>query len=145
MSAPLALFEYRHVVRQDEIDQLGHVNNLNYLHWTQDAANAHSTALGWPTARYLELGAGWVVSTHEIQYQLPAFLGDEIIVQTWVVDMKKVASLRRFAILRAADRSRMATAATNFAFVDFRTGRLKFIPREVADAYPLIPDLPAAK
>lgn len=132
-----AIFEYRHIVREDEIDELGHVNNLYYLHWTQAAATAHSDSLGWPANRYLALQSGWVVRTHEIEYLLPAIAGEEILVQTWVADMKKVSSLRRFLILRAADQARLAVAATNFAYIDYRTARLSWVPAEVAQAYPI--------
>ena len=44
-----AIYCHSHVVRDDEIDGLGHVNNLHYLKWMQDAAVAHSAAQGWPT------------------------------------------------------------------------------------------------
>lgn len=133
------VFEYRHTVHADEIDELRHVNNLQYLAWTQSAATAHSAALGWPTSRYLEQQSGWVVRTHEIEYFLPAFEGEEIVIQTWVADMKKVSSLRRFIIRRAADGVRLAIAATNFAYIDFGTGRLCWVPKDVAAAYPMVP------
>jgi acyl-CoA thioester hydrolase len=39
----------------------------------QDIAIEHSAAAGWPMARYVELGAGWVVRSHFIEYLRPAF------------------------------------------------------------------------
>jgi len=63
-----AVFEYHHTVLESEIDGQGHVNNLEYLKWMQDAAVAHSTAQGWPTARYKEEGAGFVARSHNIEY-----------------------------------------------------------------------------
>lgn len=140
--APGALFEYRHVVSPEEIDGLAHANNLAYLKWMQSAAIAHSDAGGWPAARYVELRAGWVVRSHQIEYLQPALAGDEIIVRTWVADMKKISSLRRYVILRAADEARLATAATNWAFIDFQTRRLTRIPDVVASAFTLLPDVP---
>jgi len=44
------IYEYRHLVTAEEIDGLGHVNNVIYLKWLQDAAVAHSTANGWSAA-----------------------------------------------------------------------------------------------
>ena len=56
-----ARFEHHRTVRDDEIDFLGHVNNIVYLRWMLDAAIAHSTVQGWPNDRYFKMGSGWVV------------------------------------------------------------------------------------
>mgnify|MGYP003526290200 CR=1 FL=1 len=82
-----AVFEYQHQVTEAEIDGVGHVNNLAYLRWMQDAAVAHSAAQGWPAKAYYDLGQGWVVRSHFIEYLVPAFAGDEIVVRTWVAAM----------------------------------------------------------
>ena len=39
-------FELRHKVASDEIDGLGHVNNLIYLGWFMNAAAGHTAACG---------------------------------------------------------------------------------------------------
>jgi acyl-CoA thioester hydrolase len=131
-----AVFEYRHTVRPDEIDPLGHANNVVYLEWMQAAAVAHSARQGWPGEAYRRLGRGWVVRSHHIEYRQPAVAGDEIVVRTWVATMKKVSSLRRFQILR--DRETLAVAETNWAFVDYATNRPVRIPPEVAQAFQIV-------
>lgn len=135
-----AIYEHRLRVQDDEIDGLKHANNLVYLQWMQDAAIAHSNAVGWTAQRYRESRAGWVVRSHQIEYYRPALAGDEIIVRTWVVDMKPFTSLRRFHILRAADEAKLATAATNWAFINYETGRLARVPEIVSSAFILLPD-----
>jgi acyl-CoA thioester hydrolase len=136
---PAIFLDERHVV-SSEIDLMGHVNNIEYLRWTQRAAVRHSDAQGWTTEDYLRLGQGWVVRSHQIEYRQPALLGDAIIVRTWVADMKKVTSLRRFQILRATDHILLAEAATNWAFVNFQTGSLCRIPNEVRSAFEVVAD-----
>lgn len=133
-----AVFEFRREVRAADIDGLGHVNNLVYLQWMQSAAVAHSDAQGWPLERYRTLRAGWVVRSHQIEYLQPAFADHGVIVRTWVADMKKISSLRRYHILRDTDGVVLATAATNWAFIDFDTGKLTRIPAEVAEAFELV-------
>src|SRR5438477_13055366 len=126
-----AIFEYPHVVTDAEIDDvLRHVNNLAYLKWMQSAAMAHSAAQGWPTEAYLKLGAGWVVRSHEIEYRSPALPGDEIIVRTWVADLGKATSLRRYHIVRAvgAQETILAVAATDWAFIQFANHLPRRIP-----------------
>lgn len=135
-----AIFEYRHVVRREEADELGHVSNLFYLKWMQSAAFGHSAAQGWGMDEYRAVNAGWVVRSHQIEYLRPAFPGDEIVVRTWIADLKKMTSLRRYEILRPADDVRLAVAATNWAFIDFATHRLRRVLPEVAGAFEVVPD-----
>jgi acyl-CoA thioester hydrolase len=132
------IFFHSHVIQAGEIDSMGHANNVFYVAWLQDAAVAHSAAQGWPGPRYRELGQGWVVRSHAIEYLLPAFGGDHVVVETWVATMKKVTSLRRYRIVRSGDGALLATAETNWAFVDLTTGKPVRIPPEVGRAFVVV-------
>ncbi len=132
------IFFYPHAVEASEIDALEHVNNVVYMGWMQAAAVAHSDAQGWPEWRYRELGQGWIVRSHAIEYLLPAFAGDHVAVETWVATMKKVTSLRRYRIVRRGDGALLATAETNWAFVDLTTGKPVRIPPEVEKAFVVV-------
>ncbi len=138
---PPTAFEWRHVVQPDELDELNHANNLEYLKWMLAAATAHSDAVGWTLQKHLELQGGWVVRTHQIEYLLPAHAGEEVVIRTWVADMKWMSSLRRYVLMRASDNARLAVAATNWAFIDFRNGKLSRVPAEVSTAFEVIPDV----
>lgn len=143
-----AVFHFAHRVTDDELDVvIHHVNNLVYLKWMQWAAVEHSAAQGWSADRHRELGAGWVVRSHQIEYLQPAFAGDDIVVRTWVADLKKVTSLRRFRIVRvSADKETvLAVAATDWAFIHFATHQLKRIPAEVSSAFEVVGDDPDAR
>ena len=133
-----AIFEYLHAVTPEEIDELGHVNNIRYLNWMQRAAVSHSDVQGWTTADYYRIGMGWVVRSHQIEYLQPALPGDSIVVRTWVADLKKVTSLRRFEIRRPADDTLLAQASTNWAFINFQTRTLCRIPPEVSSAFEVV-------
>lgn len=135
-----AIFEDRRIVVPEEIDELGHVNNIVYLRWTQRAAVRHSDAQGWSTADYKRLGQGWVVRSHSIEYLQPAYVGEEILVRTWVSDMKRVTSTRQFEILRPTDNVLLAKAATNWAFINFQSGTLCRIPAEVSGKFEIPTD-----
>ena len=132
------IYEHLHTVGADEIDPLGHANNVAYVEWMQSAALAHSAAQGWPGETYRELGSGWVVRSHTIEYRQPAWAGDEIVVRTWVATMKKVTSLRRYRIVRRADDELLATAATKWAFINYTTGQPTRIPAEIAQAFQVV-------
>lgn len=134
------VYEHFRRVKAHEIDQVGHVNNIEYVRWLQDAAIAHSAVQGWDAPRYRELGMGWVVRSHFIEYLIPAFLDDEIVVQTWVASMKKVTSQRRYEIWRPTDGKKLAVAHTQWAFVNFATHQPCRVPTEILSAFELKPD-----
>ena len=135
-----AIFEYEHVVTTDEIDAQGHVGNVIFLRWMQDAAMAHSSAQGWPPERYQQTGAGWVVRSHQIEYLQSAWEGDRIIVRSWVADFQNLTSLRRYRILRPADEQTtvLATAETNWVYIGFERRMPRRIPEELSGAFDVV-------
>ena len=134
----VAVFEYAHTVSRDDIDELGHAGNYHYVRWMQHAAVAHSTANGWSTERYDQLGAGWVVRSHHITYLKPAFEGDDLVIKTWVENMRPATSLRRYEISRR-DGTLLARAETDWAFVNYAKQKAIRIPAEVANSFDLVP------
>lgn len=126
------------VVAADAIDAVGHVNNTAYVRWMQDVAVAHSSAQGWPMDRYLELGAAWFVRSHFVEYLLPAFVGDDLQLATWVADMRASRSTRRYLFWRDRDRRVVARAETLWVFVDLDAGRPRPIPPELRADFELV-------
>ncbi len=132
------IYEYHHTVAENEIDAQGHAGNVAYVQWMQSAAVAHSAAQGWSGENYRELGSGWVVRSHAIEYHQPALAGDEIVVRTWVATMKKVTSIRRYRIVRPGSEELLATAETKWAFINFATGGPARIPRKIAQSFQVV-------
>ena len=130
-----SIFEFHYEVVESDIDAMNHVNNLEYLRWTLRAAHAHSRFVGWSSERFREYGAGFIVRSHNIKYRLPALVGDHITIKTWVMELNKVSSIRKYQIIRSSDGRRLADAETNWVFVDFQTTQLKSIPDEIRSAF----------
>ena len=128
MHAPETAFEIAFTVAPDEIDELGHVNNVNYLRWVQDVATAHWRAAA--PADELERLV-WVVLRHEIDYKTPARLGDGILARTWVGSATKLRFERYVEILRAADRRVLARSLTLWCPLDAKTLRPTAVSEEV--------------
>ena len=135
-----AIYEHLLTVTPEHIDRLGHVNNLEYLRG-RGGGDCAFLGQGWPTEAYEQMGAGFVVRSHEIKYQQSAFAGDEVAVRTWVADFRRLSCLRRYKIIRRRDEVVLATAATEWAFVNFGTFALARIPQEVATAFEIVPRL----
>lgn len=132
-------YQYSFEVEPASIDENGHVNNVEYVRWMQEAATAHATAMG-SIAALEDLDATWVVREHDIKYFKPAFLGDRIGVQTWVESFRKVRSVRRYRFLNLADNSVLAEGATNWIFVSTKTGKPMTVPPQVQELFTLVPD-----
>jgi acyl-CoA thioester hydrolase len=134
-----AIYEHHLTVPAEAIDGQGHVNNLEYIRWMQDAAVAHSRLQGWPADRYHEIGAGWVVRTHRVDYLQAAFEGDRVVVFTWVSDFRKIRSLRKYKMVRVHDEAVLATAETDWAFIGLEHRVPRRIPPELASSFEIVP------
>jgi acyl-CoA thioester hydrolase len=122
-----------------DIDGNGHVNNIVYVQWMQDVAIAHSDAVGC-TAATTAAGCTWVARSHHIEYLRPAYAGDLVLVQTWLVDAtKKSSSPRRYRMVRENDGTVLARGETLWVFVDVQTGRPRTIPPEVIGCFEPVP------
>ena len=131
----------RLTVAPEDVDELQHVNNLVYLRWVQEAAVAHSAAVGLGLAEYRALGAVFVVRRHEIDYLRSLAVGDEVEVETRVVAISAASSERRTTIRKKGGEV-AARAVTKWAFIDVGGGRPARIPDEVRRRFPLEPDKP---
>ncbi|MEW6332736.1 MAG: acyl-CoA thioesterase [Thermodesulfobacteriota bacterium] len=131
---------YRHnlVVAPQAIDGNGHVNNVEYLRWMQDAALGHSDSLGLTSAT-LAAGGRWVIRSHRIEYLRPAFAGEEVSVLTWISNVRRVQSLRKYRIIHSVSQAVLAEAETDWIFTDAQTGRLRSIPGAVASLFTPVP------
>ncbi|MDR3181579.1 MAG: acyl-CoA thioesterase [Planctomycetaceae bacterium] len=134
----IAVYEHHITVLPSDIDENRHANNLCYLRWMNEAAVAHSAENGWTAQRYIELGSTWFARKHTIEYLLPVYDGDKLVVQTAVVDWKNVRSTRRYRFIRISDDKLVAQAETLWAFVNLTTGKPVRIPAEVTDAFSVV-------
>ena len=125
-------FELAIDIGPDDIDDLGHVNNVVYVRWVQDVAIAH-----WSTAATTEQQAAvaWVAIRHEIDYKHPALPGDAIIARTWVGTADSHRFERNTEILRASDRKLLARARTLWCPVSRATGKLMRVSQEIRERF----------
>jgi acyl-CoA thioester hydrolase len=121
-------FELPLTVVPGDIDVLGHVNNVVYLRWVQDAAVAHWSVLTSPAQRK---DLAWVVARHEIDYKRPAHDGDRLIARTWVGPASRNTFERHTEIIRAEDRKLVVRARTVWVPIDPRSGRPTTVPPDV--------------
>jgi len=75
------------------------------------------------------------VRSHRVEYFLPAYEGEEVEVRTWVENIQRVRSLRKYEFVRKADGKTLVKGETDWVFVDVKSGRPLAIPREVAEVF----------
>jgi acyl-CoA thioester hydrolase len=111
-------FELRLTIEPGDIDFLGHVNNVTYLRWVQEAATAHWVELASAEEQAQVL---WIVLRHEIDYKHPALPGDAIVARTWVGVAARLRFERFTEILRDDDRKVLAAAKSIWCPIDAKT------------------------
>ncbi|MEO0794766.1 MAG: thioesterase family protein [Verrucomicrobiota bacterium] len=125
------------VVGPDAIDRNDHVNNVVYVQWMQDVAIAHARSTGGAQETD-RLGATWVARSHHIEYRRPALLGDRLIAKTWIAEVERVRSKRRYQFLKADDQSVIAHGETDWVYIDANSGRPLAIPDSVRACFTVV-------
>jgi acyl-CoA thioester hydrolase len=117
-----------------------HLSNIELVRWIDRAAELHADHLGYTRQAMADRGIMWFVVRHEIDYRAEAWPGDELVVATWVRDMRRVKSWRDTLVLRPADESVVCRAATLWVLVDLDTRRPTRIDEVMAGRFcPLEP------
>jgi len=131
------IFSYSFTIPEDVIDENGHVNNVAYVQWMQDAATIHHpNAINYK----LEKNTTWYAREHRIEYLLPAFLGEEIEVRTWISEVRRVRARRKYEFVRKSDGKVIVRGETDWVYVDATTGRPVKIPVEAEAFFTVLPD-----
>jgi acyl-CoA thioester hydrolase len=123
------VFEKAITAADEDIDELGHVNNAAFVRWIQDMATAHWRAVA-PQAHvdaYV-----WVVIRHEIDYLRAVGPGESVTGRTWVGDAPKGARFDRHVEFVGADGKPRVRAKTTWAILERASGRPVRVPAEVA-------------
>jgi acyl-CoA thioester hydrolase len=128
-----SIYSKAFIVPRSSIDENGHVNNVAYVQWMQDIAVEHYSSIGGITAQGPD--STWVVREHKIEYLLPAFADEEIEIKTWVENVRRVRSLRKYEFVRLADGKVLVRGETDWVFVDLKTGMPRAIPEEVSRVF----------
>jgi acyl-CoA thioester hydrolase len=111
-------FSHSFCVEQNDIDAQGHVNNVVYVRWIQDAAVAHWLSV---TTEDVREKYTWMLTRHEIDYKKQTFENEEVTVSTWVGDPTRVSWERFTEIRRGADL--LVKARSIWCLIDRKTLR----------------------
>jgi acyl-CoA thioester hydrolase len=125
-------FEKLITVTQADLDDLKHVNNVRYVQWVQDVAELHWTSKA--TSTILDTYF-WVMLSHHIQYKGQAFLGDQLLLKTFVTKSEGVTSTRMVEIYNKSTGKLLTTSETNWCFMSKESNRPARIPTEIINLF----------
>jgi acyl-CoA thioester hydrolase len=136
---PVGVFKQRRRVTWTDIDGEQHVNNTRYLDFAADAAFDVTEAYGWTLERVRAAGFVIIANQQHIEYKQSAVLGDELEIETYVFDMRRISATRFFNITRVSDGELLAQVHSGLVAVHPETGKPTRIPNQfVEDCAPNI-------
>ena len=127
-------------VTADDIDIMGHTNNVVYLKWLEEVAWGHSKSLGLGWDVYEKLNRGLVARRHELDYLGATFEGDDLILATWIIDNDgKIGVQRAYQVVRKSDLKVVLRGRTRWVCIDIKSGKPKRMPSEFIEGYKVSP------
>ncbi|MFD2516298.1 acyl-CoA thioesterase [Salinimicrobium flavum] len=132
MVVPAEIYTHHRKVTKDDLDDLNHVNNVIYVQWIQDIAKEH-----WEVRATEQLKKEfiWVVIRHEIDYKKQAFLGDEILIETYVGETTFVTSERFVNIKNAKTGEVLVAAKSMWCLLDAASKRPTKITEDLRSVF----------
>ena len=128
-------FIYHVKLDKNDIDDQGHVNNVTYVKWMEQAAVAHSNSIGYDPKYYQQNGAAFFVRKHEVKYLAESFWGDPLIVATWPDKMERFTAIRRYQIIRITDSKTVARAVTHWIYMNRQNQRPQRMSKEMIENF----------
>ena len=132
---------YRCPLRWADMDSLGHVNNVTYVDYLQEARvdmlRVHAPASGGE-----QLAEGVVVVRHEVEFAAPlVFRAEPVRIESWVTQIRAASFTMAYEILdelpggerRVYTRAR--TLLTPYVFADERPRRIRDEERAVLTGF----------
>jgi YbgC/YbaW family acyl-CoA thioester hydrolase len=84
----MKVFETTHLIRFQDCDPFGHLNNSKFIDYFINAREDHILEFHkFDTFKYTkETGNAWVVGEHQIKYLFPAFLMEKVVITSELVE-----------------------------------------------------------
>ena len=118
-------------VIKDHLDDLNHVNNVQYLIWAQDIAKAH-----WQKINEIIKDEGvWMVRSHEVEYRLGGFLDEEIRIETYVKNVRGPLSQRVVEFYNNKNAQLMVRCKTQWCYVDLASRKPIKVSNKIQDLF----------
>jgi YbgC/YbaW family acyl-CoA thioester hydrolase len=123
----------RYNVRTYELGSDGRVRLPSFLNYLEEGATQASAALGFSYDWYMENKRAWVARKTTLRFYNSATYGDELELNTWISDVRRVQSHREYALWRPSDGAPILRGRTNWAYLDTELMRPTRIPDGITE------------
>lgn len=136
MKSPKFRMEFE--VHYHEVNPYEEATPLAMLYYLEDAAIAHSEAVGYGIRRLKSEGLAWILNRWHLQMDQYPFRGEKVIVETWPSKFERFYATREFLIIDTNQKI-IGRATSLWVFFNTETKRPLRISSEFLDAYGLDP------
>jgi thioesterase-3 len=129
-------FDTEILVRPYEIDYNRHVNQSVYMDYLLHArVDQMRRCYKMPIEDFFERGFTWITKSFSIDYRRSLFLGETVIVRTWIETIGKRNVTVQFRMLKKKGMSLAASGSAVFVLVSAQTGNPVLIPEDIQKKY----------
>lgn len=129
-------FDTEIVVRPYEIDYNRHVNQSVYLDYLLAARiDQMKRCYKMPIEVFFARGFSWITKSISIDYHRSVFMGETIIVRTWIESIGKRSVTVHFQMLKKKDMSLAAGGKAVYVLIEIQTGKPAAIPDDIREKY----------
>lgn len=109
-------------VENEHLDEVNHVNNVQYVHWVEEIAKEHWQILKDKTDYANDF---WVLADHHIQYRKQVFKGETLTVKTYPENPEGIRQPRKVQFYRGNEL--VVDSRTLWVLIDAETKKIKRI------------------
>ena len=113
------------LITKEHLDQMNHVNNVQYVHWVEEMAKEHWDILRLNT-NYVD--DFWFLADHHIQYKKQVYEGDILMVKTYPQKPDGIRQPRKVEFYKNDEL--MVDSKTLWVLIDKDTQKIKRIEND---------------
>ena len=119
------------LVEWRDIDPNKHVNNAAYFSYIENGTmRMCAEQYDWPASRMTAAGFAIVARRYRLEYREPAVMGDTLILNTWLSDLRRATAVRHYELSRVSDGALCVRAQCLWVWVDAQTQKPIRIPKD---------------
>ena len=123
-------------VRPHEVDINGHVHQSVYLDYVLFARwDQMNRCYKMPLEDFFTKGLSWTTKSAFIEFHKPLFLGETIIIRTWIEEIGQKSVKVHFQILKKETEKLATEGEFVYVLINARTGRPELIPEDITKKY----------
>jgi thioesterase-3 len=117
-------FDTELTVRPSEIDYNRHVHQSVYLDYLLYArVDQMERCYKMPIEEFFKRGYTWATKSISIEYHKPAFMGETLVIRTWIDEIYKRSVRVRFQIIKKDREELAAEGESVYVLINVETGK----------------------